>query len=110
MAFYSNDLHFTYLKVNRHWSPISEQYAGGDALFTALSQDWEPADTVYNEERWQAGARQISIFHFELHRDGEVMHMPVLCNPYVRRLVDEMDVILMPHEDRTAVRPRTRKV
>lgn len=100
MAFYSNDQHFAYQKINRHWNDSSEKYAGGDSLLTALAQGWELGDTVYYEDLWYAGSRQVTIFHVELHHDGETIDMPVLGNPYIRRMLPEMCSQVLPISER----------
>jgi hypothetical protein len=79
----TTNYHVEYMDVNQYWSPRSQQYAGGDALITALANGWEMKDQVVCEEYWFAGMRQTRIYHVELHRDGERMIMPVLHNPYV---------------------------
>ena len=35
-----SNYHVQYLDVTKHWDPDSENYAGGDALVTALSRGW----------------------------------------------------------------------
>lgn len=80
--------------IYRHWSPQSEDYAGGDALATALYLGWKTKDMVLVERRWQGGSRRINIYHFELTRGSETMAMPILCNPYVERLVLEQGLRL----------------
>jgi hypothetical protein len=99
---HSNDNHFSYMKVNRHWSSVSENYAGGDSLLTALEQGWEVSDTVYFEEIWYAGSRQVMLYHVELNRDGETVVMPVLSNPYIRRLLPRVCKRILPISERSS--------
>lgn len=88
--------HYAYMDMIRHWHAESEQYTGGDALFTALQNGWRISDEVKYEEYWHAGVRSVLVYHFELTRDGEKMDMPVVRNPYVNRIVREMPATLVP--------------
>lgn len=83
----TSNFHAEYLDVVQHWSPTSAHYAGGDALVTFLSRGWEIHNEVKVEDRYFAGMRSVSVYHMELERDGEVMKMPVLRNPYVNRII-----------------------
>lgn len=108
MADYSNNSNASYMQVTRHWSPISEKYAGADALVTALTKGWKSADTVFCEEYWHAGARLVSIYHFELTRKGETMTMPVLSNPYLRRVLERLSCEVLPVEERETAHQKMR--
>lgn len=83
----SSNWHSTYPVFKRHWHAGSEDFAGGDALLTALDDDWTVSPTCYREEYWQAGTRLVTVFHFELQREGEKMNMPVITSPYIRRII-----------------------
>lgn len=106
VTFDASNSHFEYMDVVRHWSSKSQKYAGGDAVMTLLSNGWRIAETVFLEEYWHAGSRCVTIFHLEMHRDDEVMNVPVLSNPYVRRMVDTMPVQVRPVSDRMRQRQR----
>lgn len=95
-----SNFHVDYIDVAQHWSPDSEKYAGGDCLVTALYSGWEMNPVVYVERKWYAGARQITVYHVELERDGEVMSMPVLNNPYINRMIRNTEVQVQPIENR----------
>jgi hypothetical protein len=86
------NLHYSYMDFIRHWHPVSEPYTGGDALFTAVDNGWQMEDTVRLEEHWHSGARRVVVYHFELRRGDEVMHMPVTDNPYISRVISHPDV------------------
>jgi hypothetical protein len=103
VAFDALNSHFEYMDVVRYWSPLSETYAGGDALVTLLNKGWSIDETVFVEEYWHAGTRLVSIYHIDLLRDGETLHMPVLTNPYVCRLIDDLPVQLRPYTERDHV-------
>lgn len=92
----SGNSHFMYMDVVRHWSPESEAYAGGDALVTQLNKGWDIQETVFFEEYWHAGTRPVLIYHIDLVRGDDTLHMPVLSNPYIRRLVDSLPVQVRP--------------
>ncbi len=88
MAQDANNYHVTYPDVYRYWSAGCERFAGGDALVTMLMAGWTfTSDTVYYDEYWHAGTRPVTVFRFEMIKNGEVMHMPVITNPYVRRVI-----------------------
>lgn len=105
---HSNDNHFTYLKINRHWNDRSEHFAGGDSLLTAIEQGWKVADIAYYEDIWYAGSRQVRLYHLALHRDGEVIEMPVLSNPYIDRLLPRVCGKLLPVSERPSGLKRER--
>ncbi len=97
------NFHVQYLDVSRHWATESESYAGGDSLITALQRGWEISNQVVQEQYWHAGVRCTSIYHFQLRRDGEMMTMPVLENPYITRLLwdnDNLEVTLKEDGDK----------
>lgn len=104
MAHYSNNSHFNYLEVHRHWSPESEHFAGGDCLVTALNDGWGFNDDIYVEEFWHAGMRHVVVYHFELTRGTEAITMPVICNPYIDRVVSQLELNLHPLDEKTEVR------
>lgn len=101
------NLHYSYMSLVRHWHADSEPFAGGDALFTALSEGWQLGETVAYEEYWLSGVRPITVYHFQLERGPERMTMPVLTNPYVRRLILEVGLKTVAlGEKKTARAPR----
>ena len=82
--------------MSRHWSPQSQRYAGGDALLTFLNNGWEVQNEVYYEEFWQGGSRRTYIFDFVLSNDGQRVTMRVIDNPFVDRLMRELQVTVLP--------------
>lgn len=92
----SSNAHFAYLDVITHWCPQSQRFAGGDALLTYLDEGWEIGTKVFYEEFGQTGGRQIVVYYFELHRDNQTIRMPVITNPYVLRLVQNMSLDIVP--------------
>lgn len=101
-GFDAQNAHFEYLDVTRHWSVISENYAGGDALVTRLTHGWQIKEPVFVEQYWHAGVRLVTIYHCELERDGETEVMPVLSNPYVDRLLSSLPVHIRPLAEKQA--------
>jgi hypothetical protein len=99
-----SNFHYAYAHLVRHWHADSEKYAGGDALFTALDNGWEIGDTVLYEEHWNAGATCVVVYHFHLTCGAETMTMPVITNPFVRRMIADMQAKLIPGSEKKAVK------
>jgi hypothetical protein len=93
-----SDLHYAYVDFLRHWHADSERFTGGDALYTAIHNGWLVNKIVGFEERWKVGARGTPIYYFELSRSGETVTMPVIGNPYVRRVIRTLQAELVPIE------------
>jgi len=101
----SLNLHSQYPDFSRHWCDTSEKFAGGDALLTAMQNDWVAEATCYEEQFWQAGTRLVTVYHFELHNGNESLHMPVVTNPYVRKVIRDEHFKIVPFaEARSAQR------
>jgi hypothetical protein len=98
-----------YMRTIRHWHSGSERWAGADCLLTAMDNGWVANPNVYVQEVWHAGSRLVTIYHFELSKNGETMEMPVITNPYARRILRRMKVMLKPIEERDAIRRRQRE-
>lgn len=100
------DLHYAYVDFLRHWQMDSEQYTGGDALYTAIQNGWDVSNEVGVEERWKTGSRGTPIYYFELTRNDETVTMPVIGNPYVRRVIRAIQAELVPLEARSDTKPK----
>ena len=98
--------HVSYPDVYRYWSVGCEAYAGGDALLTKMRQGWEIDGAIYSEDHWHAGMRLVVVFHIELVRGDEKMHMPVVSNPFVRRLIRQEALQVRSIEERAVRRQR----
>lgn len=94
------NFHLSYMDVTQHWSPNSESYAGGDQLVTSLFEGWEVQPIVYLEQKWYEGLRHIKVYHMTLKRGEQVMTMPVIYNPYVMRLINQLELRVVPIEER----------
>lgn len=82
--------HEKYTDTYQHWSPQSENFAGGDQLISALREGWTlDEQIVFAEQDWKSNNRYVTIYHFSLTRQGELMIMPVLGNPFVERYLIE---------------------
>jgi len=99
-----SNLHYAYSHLIRHWHAESEKYAGGDALFTALDNGWDMDETVTYEEHWNAGAQCVVVFYFRLKCGGDTMTMPVITNPFVRRMLTDMEAKLIPAKETKQVK------
>ena len=83
----------------RHWHSKSERFAGGDCLATALIQGWVLKVPIVMDVYWCMGSRQVNVYHCDLVRDEERMHMPVLGNPYMDRLIQDMQLPVIVSEE-----------
>jgi hypothetical protein len=99
-----SNLHYAYSHLIRHWHAGSEQFAGGDALFTALDEGWEMDETVPYEEHWFAGAQCVVVFLCQLTRGDETMTMPVITNPYVQSMLSDMNAKLVSSKEKKTVK------
>jgi hypothetical protein len=106
MMQYNLDLHVEYPDIYRYWSPLSEQYAGGDCLFAALYCGWTVNPVVYREEHWRSESRSVCVYHFELVQDGQLVTMPVIANPYINRLIRDQALEVQSIEERSLNRQR----
>ncbi len=100
MQQYSANWHTSYPAFHRHWHSGSEKFAGGDALLTALDDGWEVSRVCYLQEYWLAGTRLVTAYHFDLRRGEELMTMPVITTPYVRRIIREQQFQVLPVAER----------
>lgn len=101
-----SDPGYEYLELRRHWHAGSEKYAGADAFVTAITQGWKVDGDIYLEEHWHAGSRLVVVFHVELVSGDERMTMPVLSNPYMRRVMRRLATKVRPIEERDSIRNR----
>ncbi len=99
------DNHFThYLHRPRHWDPKSEKFTGVDSLLTAIQKGWKPQETVVKKEFYRGDSRPVSIYAVELHRNGEVVTMAVVGNPYLHKVLAQYHCTIVKH---TAVQTPT---
>jgi hypothetical protein len=79
----------------RHWSPESELFAPADVLLQYLRQGWKLDKLVAVETVYYSGYRRSDIFYFTLHRDDQIVEMPVLANPVVFYLIEAHQLELL---------------
>ena len=70
-----------------HWCPLSQPYAGVDALLGCLDEGWEIMGDVYFDEHWFGEARRICVYRFDLRRHNHCVTMRVVWNPMLDRLL-----------------------
>ncbi len=71
----------------RHWSPRSQTYTSADVLQQYLRAGWQLAETVTVESFSLGAGRRVSVYHFTLSKDGRVLHLPIVCSPFVLRTI-----------------------
>jgi hypothetical protein len=93
-----SNYHAQYVDVTtQHYDPRSERFAGGDQLLTALANRWEVERCVLLRYAF-AGRRYSKVYEFTLRRADDVMIMPVIDNPYIKRIVDAYEIELLEAE------------
>ncbi|MBZ0292372.1 MAG: hypothetical protein K8L99_07365 [Anaerolineae bacterium] len=85
-----NDFYASHLDLTRHWCPLSQPYAGVDALLSFLNGGWTMEDAIACDEHWLGGNRRILVYYFVLTNQEDVVTMPVLCNPVLDRLLTQL--------------------
>jgi hypothetical protein len=63
-----------------------------------MQNHWVADETCYEQQYWQAGTRLVTIYHFSLTNGDEQMSMPVLGNPFVRRIIREERFKVAPYD------------
>lgn len=72
--------------TRRHWNALSERYAGGDSLATALEDGWIINQLLRVEDYLYRGIN-VRVYHLGLQRGDDCTEMRVLSNPYVSRIL-----------------------
>lgn len=93
-----SNYHVEYMDVVQHWAPDTERFGGGDALITAMMFGWELNPTIYMEYKHFGGNRRVRVYHCNLTRRDETMVIPVVHNPYVNRLIRQMQLQVEPYQ------------
>jgi len=88
--------HEHYTRTHRHWCPRSEAYTGADSLLSAQRQGWRLLGLAYQEKVMLGAGRYTNLYHFKLAREGEVVLMPVINNPFVQRLLKTHNIAIVP--------------
>lgn len=96
------------LEQNHHWSPNSEAFASGEALLQALDNGWQVQGVIFRQEFWLAGGRRTYIYHLTLRRDGDVLKMALVYNPFISRFIHRMGVQVVQQNERKSNKPERR--
>ena len=78
------------------WAAASQKYAPAGVLLDYLEAGWVLSRVVGVEEFYYAGLRHVSIYHFELFKNGQFYVIPVQGNPVVRRLLRDQNLREVP--------------
>jgi len=73
-----------------HWCPLSQPYAGVDALLGCLDEGWEITGDVYFDQHWFGESRRICVCRFNLMRHNDCVIMRVVWNPVLDRLLAQL--------------------
>lgn len=94
------DLSCQPLDVPRHWHSLSQVYAGGDCLLSALDCGWTVRQVVHCGQ-CHSGYRRSLVYYFELQRGDETLVMPVINNPFIERLLagSLLEVVVVQEAD-----------
>ena len=85
--------HDMYVEQAQHFCPDSETYAAASQLVSALRDGWRMAlPTVRLRQVDTGGSRPRLVYEFSLARDGQIMIMPVLSNPYIERYIIQQGI------------------
>ena len=99
--------HDMYVEQAQHWCPESETFAAASQLISALRDGWTLAlPNVRRRQVDTGGSRPRVIYDFTLVRDGELMIMPVLANPYIERFIIQQGIGLLEEETPEAPMPQ----
>ena len=88
--------HEYYTKHDQHFCPKSETFTGADSLITAQRNGWQMVGLAYREDVLLSGGRHTTVYHFELHKHGETIVMPVVSNPFVVRILRSRQIDILP--------------
>ena len=70
-----------------HWCPLSQPYAGVDALLRYLDRGWKVQADIGFDEHWFGESRRILVYRFILNRQDSCVTMHVVWNPVLERLL-----------------------
>ena len=87
-----NALMTPYTDKPRHWCPQAEKYTGLDSLLSAIYKGWTINERVFRHETWRGGTRPVVVYYFELKFGERIVTMPVISNPCVVPLIDDLEL------------------
>jgi hypothetical protein len=70
-----------------HWCPLSQPYAGVDALLRYLDGGWKVQGDIGFDEHWFGDSRRILVYRFILTKRNTCVTMHVVWNPVLERLL-----------------------
>jgi hypothetical protein len=76
-----------------HWAPESQTYASGEVLLNHLQAGWQ-AEKCRVRTFYHGQSRAVKVYYFTLRNGNDFLEMPVLHNPRVIRLIDELGLVL----------------
>lgn len=88
-----SDYYSSGITLTCHWCPLSQPYAGVDALLSCLDGGWEITGDVYFDEHWFGEARRILVYRFDLIKQNRCVTMHIVWNPMLDRLLMQLDQI-----------------
>ncbi|HLU11154.1 MAG TPA: hypothetical protein VK003_15890 [Oceanobacillus sp.] len=86
-----------------YWSPTSQDYAPGNALLAALDDGWQVDGVIFRQEFWLTAGRRTNIYHITLIRNGETIKMKMVDNPFITRLIYQLEVQVVRVNERKAI-------
>jgi hypothetical protein len=84
-----NDFYPGPFDMAHHWCPLSQPYAGVDALLGYLDSGWKVQGNIGLDEHWFGDSRHILVYRFILTNQTSCVTMHVVWNPVLRRLLTE---------------------
>ena len=89
---------------HHHWCPVSQEYTGGDTLYSFLNAGWMFLESeIYCEKVWLGGTREVIIYHVQLYRQQRSITMKIIHNPYVEKLLGRVAELQSPDEEAAPV-------
>lgn len=93
---YSKPYCWKHITSTRHHSP-AERYVGADGLLTAMRAGWQIDNPVMREEIPRRAGRQVAVYHFALHRNGQQRQMTVVQVPCLKCIIRHKGLQVAPH-------------
>lgn len=83
------ELYPNHVNISCHWCPLSQRYAGVDALLSHLDNGWKIWGDISFDEYCFGASRRTLVYHFVLTRQDNRVTMHVLHNPVLDRLLTQ---------------------
>lgn len=82
-----NDFYPNPFDLTCHWCPLSQRYAGVDALLRYLDRGWKVQGDIGFDEHWFGDSRRILVYRFILTKRNSSVTMHVVWNPVLELLL-----------------------